>query len=85
MGEDIENEYQNEQLNVVAKGIKKEMIEWDYKKESFIRHRIACYISEERKEGQRQNTSQFVMTGSKKEEIKLLKQVIQMIHYLPEV
>jgi hypothetical protein len=29
----IENEYQNENLNVVAKGVMKEMSEWDYKKE----------------------------------------------------
>jgi hypothetical protein len=47
------NEYQNEYLNMVARSLGREMQEWDFKKEKFIRHRIACFLSEERKEGQR--------------------------------
>lgn len=45
------SEYQNEYLNVVARGIEKDLSEWDYKKEKYIRHRLACYLSEDRKEG----------------------------------
>ena len=44
-------EYQNEQLNIIARGITKELKDWDFKKEKFARHRLACYLSEERKEG----------------------------------
>jgi hypothetical protein len=35
------------------KGIDKELREWDKKKEKFARHRLVCFLSEERKEGQR--------------------------------
>ncbi len=49
----MDNEYFNDQFNIVSKGIDKEMKEWDYKKEKFVRHRLLCFISEERKEGSR--------------------------------
>lgn len=48
-----QKEYQNEQLNHIARAVSKEMHDWDFKKEKFIRHRISCFLSEERKEGQR--------------------------------
>ncbi len=72
---------------MIVQGINKEIKEWDYKKEKFIRHRIMCYLSEDKKEGQRQNTSyyQFNQANFKTEEIKLVKRMFKMLHYLPEV
>lgn len=47
----MNGEYQNEQLNIIARAVTKELKDWDYKKEKFARHRIVSYLSEERKEG----------------------------------
>jgi hypothetical protein len=56
MRDRTEGEYQNPQLNEIAEGVAQYINKWDSQREKFFRYRIASHLSEERKEGQRQNT-----------------------------
>ena len=78
-------DYQNKDLNLIAEAIEKVVQRWDFKKEKFSRYRLCAFMSEERKDASvRQNTSYYMLSQQKAEEAKLMKQVIKMLHYLPD-
>jgi hypothetical protein len=60
---------------------------WDRKKEEFLRHRLCCFVSEVDTTPtwtSRQNTTHYSkLTHKIHEQIKQLKLVLKMVHYLP--
>lgn len=53
------HDYLNDEIRRIASKVTKTVNEWDRRKEEFLRRRILCFLSEEKKEGNRQNTQYF--------------------------
>lgn len=73
---------------------------WDKKKEKFIRQRLSCFIAQKATNvspssplsklpgasSQRQSTTSYTaLPDCEKEQLRLMRQILKMLHYLPEM